>query len=206
MKENLDLKVEVWVSIFRVRSEKWLFMSFWFLNYQIYIFMSSWYYYVVCKVIITSVASGINGLVHSLTKNLLLYRSITSSVNGSRMQKFHSSFIFLFYVGFLRRYWRFPGQQRKGRGHLYSSLSFALVHEYLLFICSFVSDMTNFCFSFAANVITRILLYEIYQLLPIIKCNFIYVFILFQIFSNFPQTSSRFEFVSTVTITTIQVS
>ena len=32
--------------------------------------------------------------------HLLLYRNITSNVNGSWMQKFRSSFIFLFYLGF----------------------------------------------------------------------------------------------------------
>lgn len=55
-------------------------------------------------------------------------------------------------------------------GYFYSSLPFALVHEYLTFICSFLFDMTSFYSSVTGHVFTSVLLDEIYQFLPMIKC------------------------------------
>ena len=164
----------------------------------------------MCGIIITSMTSEYDGLVCSFTKKLLLYSNITSNVNGSRTQKFHSSFIFLFYFGFLCRYWQLLEQQRKGGVHLYSSLQFALVLKYLSFVCSFVSDVTTFYFSIATHVIVKALIDETYQLLPMIKCQFhlLVNFLSDQIYSNFPQTDKQYIGirVNYHHITTIQVS
>ena len=161
-------------------------------------------FFAVCGIIITSITIEYDGLVCSFTKKLLLYSNITSNVNGSRTQKFHSSFIFLFYFGFLCRYWQLLEQQRKGGVHLYSSLPFAFVLKYLSFVCSFVSDVTTFYFSIATHVIAKVLIDETYQLLPMIKCQFhIYLLIFCQIRSiaiSHRQTSIILEFVSTITI------
>ena len=59
-------------------------------------------------------------------KILLFYRTVNSNVNGVRMQKFHSSLIFILCIFFCKFRWQYG---KRGR-NLYSSLPFLSTHKH----------------------------------------------------------------------------
>ena len=98
MKSNLDLKAEFVSLGFHLPSNVWkmtFHLSLFFELVGLH-FHGSWCSYAVCGIIITSLISEVDGLVCCFSKKLLLYSNITSNVNGSRMQNFQRSFIFIY--------------------------------------------------------------------------------------------------------------
>ena len=64
-----------------------------------------------------------------LSKKMLLCRTITLDVSGTRMQKRDSSRMLFIWI-FFCRHCRFTGQQEKVGDRLYSSVTFPQAHEH----------------------------------------------------------------------------
>ena len=114
----------------------------------------------ICGIIINSIASNFNGLICLFVKKILLYGTITSNVNGARMQKLHISLFFLYL--FFSKVLAIQKITGKGAGHLHSSLIFPPVHKHLYIYIEFWILDNHLLFSFAAHVISNFLLDEIY--------------------------------------------
>ena len=85
-------------------------LKLWDLNFH-RLFLFAW------GIIITSTTSVLDSLIW-FAKKLVSYKTINSNLNGTWMQKFHSSLIFLSILVSFHRHWWFTGQQ--GKRQIYS--------------------------------------------------------------------------------------
>ena len=128
--------------LFRVRPEKWLFMSCFIFElsdlnidalFIIYIYIYKFIYIYKCL---------IYNIYIKFPKNLLLYKIVSSNVIGARMQKLHSSFFFLYAFSFAN-----TDDWKDSRGRK-EAIFIPLYHFHSLkniqtSICSFESEMTT---------------------------------------------------------------
>ena len=128
--------------IFRIKREKWFFISFFVLESSELIFDE--FFVFICGIIITLITSLLDdGLVCFFTNKLLLYRNISSNVNRDTIQNFTFYLVCSINLPFVDS--NDSQDSRRWEDTIFiPPYNFHPLTNFHRFICNFASEMTTF--------------------------------------------------------------